>query len=103
MPIINLDSEFAKEIGFTSDRFAGWLWRDESRIIISCIDSLQPNQGNFSLLIKTIHEAGFDVAVPTPLSKMQAILTRKGFTPKHEQDPAMGDVEVWTLPCSTRT
>ena len=96
MPIINLNSEFAKEIGFTSDKFAGWLWKDESRIIISCIDSLQPNQGNFSLLLKAIQQAGFDVAVPTPLPRMKAILIKKGFSSHIEADPMLGDVEIWT-------
>lgn len=96
MPIINLNSEFAKEIGFTSDKFAGWLWKDESRIIISCIDSLQPNQGNFSSLIKAIQQAGFDVAVPSPLPKMKAILIKKGFSSHIEADPMLGDVEIWT-------
>lgn len=97
MSIINPDSEFAKQIGFTSDKFVGWLWKEESRIIISCINSLQPRQGNFSSLLKAIERAGFNIAVPSPLPKMKDILIKKGFTPQIELDPDLGKIEVWTL------
>ncbi|MBD2492618.1 hypothetical protein [Aulosira sp. FACHB-615] len=79
--IIEVDSEFAIKIGFTSDKFEGWLWRDDKRIMFSFICSKNPKQGNLSTLIKTIEGMGLSVAIPTPLGKMVDYLSRRNFVP----------------------
>ena len=94
--MIELDSPFAKEIGFTSDKFDGYLWKDGGRILISFILSRHPGQGNLSNLFETIEGKGFQVAVPSPLPGMQQILEAKGYEPSFEHDERFGEVDVWT-------
>lgn len=93
--IIELDTDFAKELGFTSDLFGGYLWKDGDRILISDIFSKSPGHGNLSTLFDAIEAKSFRVAVPTPLPHMQRILKRKGFAPAVEPDEHFGEVEVW--------
>ena len=100
---IILDSEAGKELGFTSALFDGYLWKIGDRIFISLIVSRNKRQGNLSRLFAHIQQAGYKVAVPTPIGKMVKILKKKGFVPHIEHDaaagPAMGGaVEVWMLP-----
>ena len=94
--IIKLDTPFAKKIGFTSDKFDGYLWLDNNRIMISFITSLQVDKGNFSKLLNNIWNMGFKVAVPTPSAKMRVILITKGFQRKDEWFEEAGAMcEVW--------
>ena len=92
---ITLDSEYGKELGFTSDLFFGYLWKTGDRITISFIESRHQGKGNLSALFSRIETKGFRVAVPTPLGHMEAILLKKGFSPVLENDDMMGAVEVW--------
>lgn len=100
--MIQLDDEFAVGIGFTSDRFDGYLWKKGEVVIVSPIISLQPNRGHFSDLVRRIEAQGFRVHVPTPMPHMQAILTHWGYTPHDEPfAPEMDDFtpcEVWAKP-----
>lgn len=97
--IIELDSDFGKEIVFTSDRFEGqmgpmpgsYLWKTGNEIYISAIISKHKGQGYLSELFKKIEAAGYQIAVPTPLTTMEAILKKKGFVPKIDE---VG-TEVW--------
>jgi excisionase family DNA binding protein len=93
------DSSFAQEIGFTSDKFDGYLWQEDERVIISMIVSLDMGKGNLSRLFKAIEAKGYQVAVSTPLGRMQQIITRKGFRPHMEPFIIDGElidmVEVW--------
>ena len=68
--IINIDSEPAKQLGFTSDRFEpdSYLWRKGNTIIISLIIAKQ--KGMFCQLIKSILQHGFDFQIPTPSNRM---------------------------------
>lgn len=84
--------------GFTADRFAGdsYLWKTGDRIMVSLIFAKEQGKGYFSALVKAIEADGFKVAVPTPLGKMTAILSRWGFKPHHEIDSDFGEaVQVW--------
>jgi hypothetical protein len=100
--MIELDSPPARRLGFTSDLFAGYLWREGDRIMISLITSLQPGQGNFSRLMAAIESEGYRVAVPTPSGRMAALLEHRGFVPHWEQfivdDEIFDAVEVWMKP-----
>jgi len=88
--IIELNTPIANELGFTEDKFFGYLWKRGDMIIISFIESRHPGKGNFSKLVNTILSKGFTVGVPTALRQMQAILISKGFTPYRD-----GDCRMW--------
>jgi len=95
---IALDSPVGKSLGFTSDKFDGWLWftPDKKGIYISFIFSIQPNQGNLSKLFKAILDSGRRVIVPTPLGKMVNILQHLKFRLTLEWFEAVSeDVECW--------
>jgi len=69
---IEAGSDYANSLGFTADKFTGYLWQKEENIItISLIMSLKPNEGNFSRFVNGLIERGFTVKVPTPFSHMQ--------------------------------
>ena len=95
---IELDSKLAKELGFTSDKFSGWLWKENQFIVISFIESLHQGEGNLSKLFKKITSKGYGIKVPTPFPKMNAILIKKGFkrTVEPFQPPHIMDLcEIW--------
>jgi len=81
---IDLDTPEAREIGFISDIFDGYLWRRNNHITISAIYSRQPGQGNLSRLFDAILAKGLDVRVPNPLPRMELICKKKGFTKTQE-------------------
>ncbi len=77
--IIDVDSREGKKLGFTSDKFNGWLWKTDNSIYISFIQSINQNKGNFSELLNNIESKGYVIKVPNPLKKMKQILIKKGF------------------------
>jgi hypothetical protein len=94
--MIGIGSEAAGRLGFTADKFCGWLWKTGDAIYVSFVVSRQPGQGNFSALVDSILSNGCAVKVPTPLGKMRDILQHKGFSPSMEFDDELGEaVEVW--------
>lgn len=99
---ITLGTPTAIYLGFTPDKFAGYLWRQANRIIISLIISKYPGQGNLSSLFARILSLGYDVAVPTPSSRMRTIMEAKGFVQEWQWDDFYEDhVELWVSPSST--
>jgi len=95
--MIKLDSEFGKRIGFTSDKFAGWLWLMDKTIIISFIVSVQEGKGNLSKLFSTLGGLGYTIEIPTPSARMMSIAKTKGFKQRFVYDETMKDsVEIWT-------
>lgn len=94
--MIGLDSDFGKEIGFTSDKFEGWMWRKGEEIYISFIKSIEPNKGNLKSLINKILKRGFTVKVPTPMGLMALLVIKWGFKRTTEfWDETGEDGEVW--------
>jgi hypothetical protein len=97
--MIELDTEFAQSIGFTKDKFRGYLWKEGNVITISLIESRVQGQGYLRELFNNIEAKGFKIQVPTPLGKMQAILEHYGFSPHSEPfAPEIGNydlIEVW--------
>lgn len=91
------DSPFAKEIGFTSEKFdeESYLWKNGDFITVCFIISKQEGKGNLSRLFKAINAKGFKVEVPTPFANMELILKTHGFKRVFIKDPLMGEVEVW--------
>lgn len=94
---VELDSALGRELGFTSDLFApgSYLLRERKTIIISMIIAAHPGRGDFSCLVRTIREKGYDVEIPTPLGLMEHIVLRWGMKKKIRRHPVMGPVEIW--------
>lgn len=95
--MIEMDSEFAKTIGFVSSRFlsCSYLWGEGNRIIIRTIECTDRRRGYLRELFKGIWDLGVEIAVRTPLSTMKEILVHYGFKETIEQDPIYGKVELW--------
>lgn len=97
--IVNLEDPFADEVGFTRDRFDGYLWRIGQVVYISLVVSKQPGEGHLSALFEALSSRGYTVRVPTPLAKMEAILRGKGFEEKREWWEEIEDYgTVWEKP-----
>ncbi len=93
--MISFGSNEAELLGLTPDKFEGtWLWKDGNTIIISFIISRA--KGNFKALVDRIRSLGFAVEIPTPLGRMQEIVSKNGY--RHEvKNSEMGPVDVWIL------
>ena len=95
---IEPDSDVGKALGFTSDKFEGWLWKTGDRVLISMIVSLQEGKGHLRSLFDAIEARGLKVAVPTPFARMKKICKLRGYKMHVEHDPEMGPCEVWAHP-----
>ena len=94
--MIKLDSPIGVELGFTSDVFSGYLWKRKDQIIISFIESVQEGKGHLSRLFSSIWSAGYCVAVPTPMARMEAIVRQKEFEQTFVYSKDFDEhVEVW--------
>lgn len=92
--IIELDSERGQAIGFTSDRFDGYLWKTGRYVTVSFIVSLAT--GNFRQLAESILAQGFGVKIPTPLGRMQKIVRDAGYVQRDETWEELDErVEMW--------
>jgi len=94
--VIGIDSESAKELGFTSDRFFpfSYLWRTGNTIIISFIMARQ--KGMFCQLVKSIQEHGFDFEIPTPCARMKEIGRKQNWNFCRKADEVFGMVDILT-------
>lgn len=96
--IITLNSQFAKSIGFTNDKFtsASYLWKTNNTITISFIESINKRKGYLNGLFNKIKVLNYKIAVPTPLGIMVNILKKKGFEQTFVWDDKFKDnVELW--------
>ena len=76
--IINLNTDRAKSLGFTSDKFHGYLWKEGNFIIISLIESIKEGRGYLTALFDTIESKGYCVVIPNPLDRLKAICRNRG-------------------------
>ena len=90
-----MDSAIGRELGFTSDRFDGYLWIHPGEIYVSFIESRQQGEGHLSQLFDACWSRGLTIKVPTPFAHMEAILKRKGFEHTWEQTSMNDACEVW--------
>jgi hypothetical protein len=81
-------------LGFTPDKFEGYLWLTDRAIYISLVVSLDERKGHVRGLIDRILASGYTVKVPVPSVRMESILRRKGFTQTWEPGE-LGACEVW--------
>lgn len=79
--IIYPDSKGAKEVGFSSDLFSGYLWKEGQLIIISLITSKKEKQGFVKGLFDNIRNKGFDIFVPCPSVRMAHVCLAYGMEP----------------------
>lgn len=94
--IIELDSEFGEKIGFTSDKYGGYLWKNGNVIVISL--TMSKKKGNFRELIELIKGYGYIIDIPNPLGYMQKIVRKHGYKKRVEYSAEMGRlVEIWRL------
>ncbi|NJR71309.1 MAG: hypothetical protein HC771_23825 [Synechococcales cyanobacterium CRU_2_2] len=96
--IIEIDSDRAASIRFTSDKFmhGSYLYKVGNEIIVSFIASKQ--KGNFFALVQSILSEGFSVVVATPLPEMRRIAVKNGYQREMRQHEGMGcEVETWVL------
>ena len=84
--IIELDTKIAKQFGFTSDKFNGYLWRVNNTIVVSLIESKYEGKGNVRQLLQNILHFGYDVFVPLPFTRMRSICQSLGFEETTVQD-----------------
>lgn len=73
-----LGSRLADDLGFTSDKFEGYLWQEGGSIWISFIESIHPGKGNLRKLFDAIEDNGFTLIVPTPFARMKYICEQRG-------------------------
>lgn len=93
---IELDDEFAKEIGFTSDLFGGYFWRIGCSIWVSLIISKHPEQRNFKRLMEKILSLGFVVKIPIPSPRLKRILIKNNYKHKKFYDKETKEyIEFW--------
>ncbi|MCJ7443185.1 MAG: hypothetical protein MUO26_01405 [Methanotrichaceae archaeon] len=95
--LIELDSDFAKEIKFISSRFlsCSYLWGEGNRIIINALECTDRRKGYLRDLFKAIWDLGAEIAVRTPLGAMEQILMHYGFARTFVTDPIYGKTELW--------
>jgi hypothetical protein len=95
--LIELDSDFARRVGFVSSRFisCSYLWGDGNRIIINTIECADRRRGYLRDLFNSIWELGIEIAVRTPLGTMAQILVHYGFEKTLVEDPIYGKSELW--------
>lgn len=94
--MIEPDSELGKWLGFTQDKFDGYMWKKNDQVYVSFLVSKKPNEGNLSKLFGAIHKNGWTIKVPTPLGNMESILYRKGFKNTVEYDELSKNyINVW--------
>ena len=97
--LIVLDSKFATYYGFTSENFYVDTYLEGNtslrQVVIPMRISNNPGTGHFSKAIKKLLRDGIRVSIPTPVPKMQKILTIWGF--EVNWDPKAG-IEYWVYP-----
>lgn len=94
--MILLDTEFAKSIGFTSDKFTEWsyLYYHGDILWISLIATVKPRNGDFRAMMENIIKEGYTFRIPTPLGRMSKICIKQGWRLSHDKDCAFYTNEV---------
>lgn len=82
--LIEVDSDFGKIIGFTSNKFDSdsYLYLDKKyfAIWISLIISKEEHKGNLLNLLNNLKSLKFNIIIPTPSNRMLTISKKFGFT-----------------------
>lgn len=74
------DSDEGRDIGFTSDKFGGYLWNDENGvIIISLIQSRYEGKGNVKSLFDVLRSKFHTIVIPIASARLEFIANKYGF------------------------
>jgi hypothetical protein len=94
--IINIDTEPARLLEFTSDKFnpASYLWKTGDTVIISFIMARQ--KGAFRQLIENITAQGFYFEIPTPSGRMREIGRKQGWRYCQREHEELGPIDILT-------
>jgi hypothetical protein len=91
---VRIGDPLAEELGFTADRFDGYLWLVGTELYVSLVDAKVQGQGHFRAFVEKALAKGLTVKIPTPLGRMEVIVRRWGF--EHTVEPSeIGACEVW--------
>lgn len=78
--MITPDCEIGVKVGFTSDKFGGYMWlQDPTTIIIPLIESFNEHKGNFVKLLDNLKSNYSKIIVSYPSNRMKEILIKSGF------------------------
>jgi hypothetical protein len=97
--MISLTDDFAKEVGFTEDKFHGYMWETDEEIILSLVYSLRPRQGHLKAVVDNILAKGLNIMIPCPSSQMEAFMENYG---GFEKDWAWNESTKEHIPCYRR-
>ena len=95
--VINIDTEPARLLEFTSDKFnpASYLWKTgDTTIVISFI--MAKTKGAFCQLIKNIIAEGFYFEIPTPSSRMREIGEKQSWHYCQREHEELGPIDILT-------
>ena len=94
--VIHPDSELGNKMGFTEELFGGYLCLQDNTVWVSAILSKNPGKHNLTKLFNQIHNLGYQIKVPQPFPRMEAIVKAKGFLKTTERWEEMGaTIDVW--------
>lgn len=99
-PIL-VDSPEGIELGLAADAWSpsSYLFKRGGEVYLSVLLAATPRSGALTRLVARVEELGFTVAIPTPLSTMESILKRWGWTPRREwSEGHQAWSEVWRRP-----
>lgn len=116
--LLDIDSQFAKKIGFTSDKFfkdTSHLQKDDENVCILTIQTVNLNEsisgskgtGYFKELCNNILRLGYNIKITDPILRMREIIIKEKYILTHEKSKNFlfpysqyltgeEDVEVWT-------
>jgi hypothetical protein len=87
-----------RSFGWTKLKFRGYLSIEGNTIWISSICSIYKGKGNYSRMIRKLHNAGYTIKVPSPFPLMEAICKHLGFEKTVEHFKEAGeDIDVWVM------
>lgn len=76
---ISFGSTLANDLGFTTEKYSGYLWKAGNWIYISLIETRKEHQGYLRNLFDNIHNAGYNIYIPCPNCRMTKIALQYGF------------------------
>jgi hypothetical protein len=96
--IIPGEGELAEKIGYTPDKYFGWMYLDEDfgYIYIGQIKTVNRGSGDFSTLVRNINKNEMRIKIVNPSNEMTKICIAKGMKPTIEQDDIIWVQEDYT-------
>lgn len=76
---VPLGSKLANKLGFTIEKYSGYLWKAGNWIYISLIETRKEHQGYLRNLFDNIHSARYNIYIPCPNHRMTKIALQYGF------------------------